>query len=1235
MYEDDEDKPVLVDAGGFRVDRKRALSKLMQFQLPDPRMYILLLIRCAVATGATYLKIDSTSGGGIRVRFDGRPISGPELEFPYSSLFDQGGGEAVRNRELAIAILTMLRLGPKRVDVQSGKGEDRVLLRVYSLESEAVQPALSNNTETIVRAEPGKSGTPLWDERTTAMVYGLCRICPIPVEVLGGRLKRTLLNALGGERVAVHVGAIRGWVGRPPGLPRQSEVELCRFGVAVTDLSQTLPLVQVHGAVDSPDLRLNASQTGVIKDEARAAVLKALKEASEELVKGVVALQGERISRICTHLKDSELRKLWTHMLERAAARSAHGLPAWGSESLPLKLPPGMEDMGAELCGDAYRTLWLRTAAARARSADSKMSEELREQLRKAPLLVGTDMRPLTLAELEDQRGHMGCVPHAQHLFPTLESMRFRTAWAPCVEELDFLRACFPSGLSDMGPSLANERSRQLAKSPSTWEPGRELERSGFFDCLLRKRMGKGEIALPARRPEGGALVVLMRGGRTVQRLRMPGVLHFAAVVVDRTAEEAARDCMEAVPALYEEAAKGFQSDQRHRHDSGLREHLLDFLAWAHGGAEIPAEPYQWITGVELFRHGTTQRSLTNLRAAITEGETLYFVREHPQDFAPAFLLVDRRFESGFLKKILPGARLKPFPGDPSIWMAFRAPPRDCGLNPSKDCLVAWSVGGHPVHLAAGEGAGGMEVKAPWGMIRVYGAKAASAPPEEAVMALLAAAVREGGERRPWLLRAVNHYFGPWAEEAGSPGRRRLHNLLRFYPLFSKPGGGGLSIGAVDGRLRSGLRVTYAADDQAARGSQADVVLGPEELSLIRGLWPEAEGRFVPAWGARVLGAAAPKGYQAEEKSAVDAALEEGGAEPSAVTGPKLAFESSMLYQAELSEGGLRVLFGLPSEPLPGLAVTVREGESVHRFTARSPRVTLAGSALVDASSYKDPVDGPVGGMHPEVERLLFSMFRRFMHGLLDAWERRAPTGATHDALLAYLLLLVQVPSDGSDIPEPEWEELRGRIFAAPVFDTLDGGTSSLEDLRRASAEGDVVYASKRPDPVPEDAGRVPIVRYARWVSKILDGARLQLYTPPAPGVPEPPSPSRGPKPRSPRPVEGLSPLDRAVSRLADIFDGVRAERGVDPAACPPADALGFAEDGRGLIRGLREGDWHINVKHPMVRQVLESGLSPESQAEYLASMVYTEANRAMKNVTDEEDAAFQEALARRLVEER
>ena len=94
-----------VESGSFRVDRKRALEKLMRFQMPDVQLFLLPWIRAAAASGAKHLWI-SHEDGGLEIRFDGRPWTAEELKDPYRSLFVEEAEVArfARNRELAIGI---------------------------------------------------------------------------------------------------------------------------------------------------------------------------------------------------------------------------------------------------------------------------------------------------------------------------------------------------------------------------------------------------------------------------------------------------------------------------------------------------------------------------------------------------------------------------------------------------------------------------------------------------------------------------------------------------------------------------------------------------------------------------------------------------------------------------------------------------------------------------------------------------------------------------------------------------------------------------------------------------------------------------------------------------------------------------------------------------------------------------------------------------------------------------
>ena len=142
----------LLRVGSFRVDRSRALEKLMNFQLPDPTFFPLPLVRCAVASGATRLLL-RFSGREVVMEFVGKPFSADELRDPYSCLLEERGSELRRNRELATALLTALRLSPNSITVDSGEGPARVRLTVLSLREESVAslPGEENVTRVLVR----------------------------------------------------------------------------------------------------------------------------------------------------------------------------------------------------------------------------------------------------------------------------------------------------------------------------------------------------------------------------------------------------------------------------------------------------------------------------------------------------------------------------------------------------------------------------------------------------------------------------------------------------------------------------------------------------------------------------------------------------------------------------------------------------------------------------------------------------------------------------------------------------------------------------------------------------------------------------------------------------------------------------------------------------------------------------------------------------------------------------
>lgn len=114
---------VLVETGGFRVDRARAIDKLSRYQLIDPADFLIALLRAAVGSQARTIKID-TLPGGVRLSFDGEPLPESFLLDPFSPLFDEEGQEE-RLKDAAYSLLAAARLGPRRVAVASGTGAKR------------------------------------------------------------------------------------------------------------------------------------------------------------------------------------------------------------------------------------------------------------------------------------------------------------------------------------------------------------------------------------------------------------------------------------------------------------------------------------------------------------------------------------------------------------------------------------------------------------------------------------------------------------------------------------------------------------------------------------------------------------------------------------------------------------------------------------------------------------------------------------------------------------------------------------------------------------------------------------------------------------------------------------------------------------------------------------------------------------------------------------------------------
>ena len=82
------DSAALDGVSEFTLDREKARTKMRQFQLADPRRYVLLLVRAASLLGATRIEL-TIDADDVILRFDGDALVKTDFEDLYGALFTE------------------------------------------------------------------------------------------------------------------------------------------------------------------------------------------------------------------------------------------------------------------------------------------------------------------------------------------------------------------------------------------------------------------------------------------------------------------------------------------------------------------------------------------------------------------------------------------------------------------------------------------------------------------------------------------------------------------------------------------------------------------------------------------------------------------------------------------------------------------------------------------------------------------------------------------------------------------------------------------------------------------------------------------------------------------------------------------------------------------------------------------------------------------------------------------
>ena len=1232
---------VHVESGAFRVDRRRALDKLMRFQLPQAEMFMLPWVRAAVASGATRVRL-AASDGALEMRFDGRPFLRAELVDPYSCLFDRYKPENRRNRELAIGLLSVMRLKPVCVLLVSGPPGARSRLRAESVETDRVDPCEDGAPETIIKVVSSQSSPPLWTPDRGEWIERLCRVCPIPLSLAGEEAARQIKPA-SPPGVYFEEEGLRGWLTAPPEPGRVSTLDTYTLGVFVAPTQVALPRVQVDGYLNDDEFTLSASQTAVARNARFKRDADLLAAKADLLLKQLLEEHGPRMEAAGRALADGDLAYYWRNRLERGAAAEKPSPLEGARESVKgaFKLLAGEDlkkrhDAIADIYWTARVTAWLRDAAARLlQDHETDMKDPLLAALWSAPIQIGLNGSPLSLLDLELQRQRLGYIPVSSRPAPE-QSLPFEGVWLLSARDYEVLAHRFPDLIRDVSDhldALAGPAARQTAAQVS-------LEQAGIADVLAREPFEQdgaaGEVGLALAPHDNAARVTVVDRGLPKDFFTLESDLRFeAAIELPRGVTPAVlSDALRrAALQLYPKLVAEYDCWKVGERNGAIRGHLFDYLA-ATRAPEYAAQA-RWCETVPLFDCVDSWLDFERLRGAVAEGRPVFLAPDRSAALAlpGKMVLVGKRFTPEFLKGLLPGAEALDIPGRAGLRVLVSAPPEFHCAHPPGQCAAERTVGATIAHIALGPGPG-QRATLPWGSVRILAPAPLSAEEVEslgqdyrllieAVSALLkrrgTALDDPGSAERGFLLDALEHLLAPWPGRGPARPRQNLVELLDAFPLFREASAAdaperspGWPLTQVTTRLAAGAPVTYVRPQEAGR-IQADLILDEREEAFLRALVPGWQRNLQPG---RTAAQAGTQGQPPEAAAQAAAAPPPPAADYTPP--PHLAFDEPMLFSRVYHESGLAARIGLPARAQAPSFTVFRNGKPVDWPDA--PR--SVGLARVEIGGWS----GPAGASRAEAVQ---GLLHRFALDLADHWPVADMRTPQHDAAVEQvlrLLLIHREPGAPAKLAAEEDQRLR----RLRLFRTLGGSFAGVDDMILLSVRrgGTLPYSERDLVPPPKDAAESPVVTpaIAKLLAAVIGCKAEPVKAEPAPG--EAPEAEPGPAAAAaPNGEEDKSRESEAITRARDILRHLRGRRGLKLRNAS-LDVASEADPEAPLITVSDAGGWILQAYHPTVMAILSSSLAPAEQATYLASAVYTAANRELEELSDLDDITFHQALA-------
>jgi hypothetical protein len=284
----------------------------------------LLWVRLAVLSGASRTLL-SWEPGRFEARFDGKPLSRAYLARPYDAwLGSKTGTEA--ERQFGLALLHLAHPGV-RVVAASAVGGERAAISLDGPGAAPPEPATDDDDETVVTAtweapKKPEAGHPAsWDLRVLSRWLDPT---PIPVTLRHGAATEVVLpwkRRHGPEAWTGTVDGLRCGCRVHKDFAVEPRAVLGFHGVGVgTELLDGFPL-SVDGWVESPELKLDASLSAAVVDEAFTRARAALAKSVGLALSAALERHARRMRLTGAALRrDRGLLKRW----HKAAAESPH-----------------------------------------------------------------------------------------------------------------------------------------------------------------------------------------------------------------------------------------------------------------------------------------------------------------------------------------------------------------------------------------------------------------------------------------------------------------------------------------------------------------------------------------------------------------------------------------------------------------------------------------------------------------------------------------------------------------------------------------------------------------------------------------------------------------------------------------------------------------------------------------------------------------------------------------------